>query len=145
MMDVFRCLHLRIAAAFLKNNEMLHRREIREEGVIRNAFPDIPVSWICGEDCARIAVAALLSPEKFADGPAVYPGSPHQYTQTEIADTIGGFIGKSLRYESLSKQVWHDSIVTSSVGDRRVNADMAHHIASVAAALIRCRRSPPMR
>ena len=108
---------------------------------IRNAFPDIPVSWISGEDCARIAVTALLSPEKFADGPAVYPGSPHQYTQSEIADTIGRFIGKSLRHESLSIQVWQDRIVASSVGDRRVNADMAHHIASVAAAL---HQMPPL-
>ena len=39
----FKCLHLRIAAAFLENIEMLHRHDIEGDGVIRNAFPDIPM------------------------------------------------------------------------------------------------------
>ena len=131
----FKCLHLRIAAAFLENIEMLYRQDLEGDGVIRNAFPDIPMSWIAGEDCARIAVAALLNPEKFAGGPAVYPGSPYQYTQSELAGIVGDFLGRKLRHECISKEAWQERIMAFSAKDPRLNADMAGHISSVAAAL----------
>jgi hypothetical protein len=65
-----------------ENLEVLHRAEIENEGVIRNSFTDIPVSWIASEDAARVAVAALLHPEKFGSDTAVYPGAPMQYNRT---------------------------------------------------------------
>ncbi|OQW69715.1 MAG: hypothetical protein BVN33_18020 [Proteobacteria bacterium ST_bin13] len=131
----FNCLHLRIAAAFLENIEMLHGREIQDEGVIRNAFPDIKVSWILGEDAARVAAAALLTPEKFAQGPAIYPGSPYQYTQSEIAKIVGGFLGKPVRFEAISVDMWRDRIIGLARSDDRLNADMAAHISAIAGAL----------
>lgn len=131
----FDCLHLRIAAAFLENIEMLHGREIAEEGVIRNAFPDIKVSWILGEDAARIAAAAILTPEKFGEGPAIYPGSPHQYTQPEIAGIVSNFLGKPVRFEAISVDAWRDRIAVLAQDDDRLNADMASHISAVAGAL----------
>lgn len=131
----FDCLHVRIAAAFLENIEMLHGREIREEGVIRNAFPDVKVSWILGEDAARVAAAALLTPERLPAGPAVYPGSPHQYTQSEIAGIIGGVLGKPVRFEAIPVDRWRARIIELATGDDRLNADMAAHISAVAGAL----------
>ncbi|UPK28605.1 NmrA family NAD(P)-binding protein [Bradyrhizobium sp. 195] len=139
----FECLHLRIAAVFIENLEMLHRGDIRRDGIVRNAFPDIPVSWIAGEDCARIAVAALLTPEKFEGGPAVYPGSPHQYTQSELFGIVGDFLGLKLRHECISQQAWRDHLIALSAGDSRMNADMAGHISSVSAALKQMKPLPP--
>ncbi|WGR93664.1 NmrA family NAD(P)-binding protein [Bradyrhizobium sp. ISRA443] len=131
----FNCLHLRIAAVFLENIELCHRADIEGEGVVRNAFPDIPVSWITGQDCASIAVAALLTPEKFEGGPAVYPGSPHQYTQSELVGIIGEFLGRKLRYESISMEAWRERLMPIVARDSRLNEDMVRHISSVAAAL----------
>lgn len=139
----FGCLHLRIAAAFLENIEMLHGQEILEQGVIRNAFPDIKVSWILGEDAARIAAAALLTPERFPDGPAVYPGSPHQYTQSEIARIVGAVLGKPVRFEAIPVDRWRDRIIEIARGDHRLNADMAAHISAVAGALHAMPALPP--
>jgi uncharacterized protein YbjT (DUF2867 family) len=139
----FQCLHLRIAAAFLENIEMLHKDDIWGDGVVRNAFPDIPVSWITGEDSARIAVAALLTPEKFDVGPAIYPGTPHQYTQTELAHAIGAYLGRELRHECITKEAWRDRIAARSRKDPRLNADMAGHISAVAAALHQMKPLPP--
>src|SRR5260370_36438251 len=79
------CLHLRIAAVFFENIEMFHRREIVDEHIMLNSFEDIPVSWMAGEDAARIAVAAPLHPEKFGKETAVYPGAPQQHTQSQHA------------------------------------------------------------
>jgi hypothetical protein len=93
------------------------------------------VSWIAGEDCARIAVAALLNPEKFEVGPAVYPGSPYQYTQSELFGIVGDFLGIKLRHECISKEAWCDRLIALSAKDPRMNADMVGHISSVAAAL----------
>jgi uncharacterized protein YbjT (DUF2867 family) len=131
----FECLHLRIAAVFIENLEMLHRVDIRRDGIVRNAFPDTPVSWIAGEDCARIAVAALLTPERFEGGPAVYPGSPYQYTQSELFGIVGDLLGLKLRHECISQEAWCNHLIALSAKDPRINADMAGHISSVAAAL----------
>jgi uncharacterized protein YbjT (DUF2867 family) len=129
------CLHLRIAALFFENLELLHRAEIENEGAIRNAFSDIPISWLSGEDAARVAVAALLYPERFGTDTAVYPGAPVQYTQSDIARIIGGYLGRTLRHENISREAWRDSIVELSAIDDRVSPDMAGHISAVAASL----------
>jgi uncharacterized protein YbjT (DUF2867 family) len=40
----FSCLHLRIAALFFENLELLHRDDILGDGVILNSFPDIALN-----------------------------------------------------------------------------------------------------
>jgi uncharacterized protein YbjT (DUF2867 family) len=129
------CLHLRIAALFFENLELLHRAEIENEGVIRNAFADVPISWLLGEDAARVAVAALLHPERFGNDTAVYPGAPVQYTQSDIARIVGSYLGRTLRHERILREAWRDSIVELSAVDNRVGPDMAAHISAVAASL----------
>jgi len=131
----FTCLHLRIAAVFFENLELLHRAEIEHEGVIRNSFTDIPVSWIASEDAARVAVAALLHPGKFGSDTAVYPGAPMQYTQSDIARIVGAYLGRTLRHENISREAWYHSIVELCATNDRVNPDMAGHISAVAASL----------
>jgi uncharacterized protein YbjT (DUF2867 family) len=131
----FSCLHLRIAAVFFENIEMLHRDEIESDGVIRNSFADIPVSWIAAEDAAGIAAVALLHPERFEGQTAIYPGAERQYTQTEIAEIIGRHLGRPIRHETISKQSWQERIVRLNGTDARVGADMAAHISAVAASL----------
>ena len=59
------CIHLRIAAMFFENLDLLHSRDIAGDGVIRNSFPDLPINWIAGVDAGKLAVAALLQPERF--------------------------------------------------------------------------------
>ncbi len=131
----FSCLHLRFAAVFFENLELLHRAEIQGEGVIRNSFADIPVSWLASDDAARVAVAALLHPERFGSDTAVYPGSPVQYTQSDIARIVGAYLGRPLRHEKISREAWHNNIVKLSAVDDRVSDDMAGHISAVAASL----------
>jgi uncharacterized protein YbjT (DUF2867 family) len=131
------CLHLRIAALFFENLELFHRAEIENEGVIRNAFSDIPISWLSGEDAARVAVAALLYPERFGSDTAVYPGAPVQYTQSDVARIVGDYLGRTLRHEIVSQEAWRDSIVGLGSTDDRVSPDMAAHISAVAASLAR--------
>lgn len=139
----FQCLHLRIAAAFLENIVMLHTNDVRTDRIIRNSFPDIPVSWIMGADAARIATAAILHPERFAQGPAIYPGSPYQYKQSDIAQILGGFLNRKLSHETISAEAWRERIIELSAKDSRLNADMAAHISSVAAALEQMQPLPP--
>jgi uncharacterized protein YbjT (DUF2867 family) len=137
------CLHLRIAAAFFENIALLHAKDIQGDGVIRNSFPDRPVSWILGVDAARLATAALLHPDRFGSGSAVYPGSPYQYSQSDIARILGNFLGRKLSHQSIPKEVWQERIIGFAAEDSRLNADMAAHISSVAAALHRMQPLPP--
>ena len=129
------CLFLRIAAVFYENIELLHRHEIADEDVMRNAFEDFPVSWLSGEDAAGIAVEALLHPEKFGNEAAIYPGAPQQYTQSQVAEIIGRHIGRDIRHQTIPQAEWHARILQLSGRDPRISADMAGHISAVAANL----------
>lgn len=136
----FACIHLRIVALFFENLELLHRHDIEGDGVIRNAFADIPMGWMSGEDAGKLGVAALLHPERF-EGVAVYPSAEVQLTPAEIADEIGAVLGRALRHETISREAWRDRLVALSARDGRINADMAEHISAVAASI---RRSTPL-
>ncbi len=129
------CLSLRIAGVFFENIELLHRSEIKSDRAILNAFTDIPVNWLAGEDVARFAVEALVHPEKFGDQTAVYPGSPEPYTQSQVAAAISDFLGESVRHRTISQSEWHDRILELTKHDVRISRDMAGHISAVAAHL----------
>jgi uncharacterized protein YbjT (DUF2867 family) len=132
----FSCLYLRIAAFFFENLELLHRADIEGEGVIRNSFSDVATSWIAGEDAAKLAVAALLHAERFGAKTAVYPSGGYQYTHAEIAQILGGHLGRTLRHETISREAWQKRLLALSAHDDRITADMADHI-SVLGATIR--------
>ena len=128
-------LCLRIAGVFFENLELLHGREIAQESVMLNAFPDIPVNWVSGADVARLATEALLRPEKFGARTVVYPGSTEQYTQSEVAGLIGDFLGRRIEHRTISETEWCERIIRLAAHDPRISADMARHISAVAANL----------
>jgi uncharacterized protein YbjT (DUF2867 family) len=84
------CIHLRIAALFFENLELLHSEDILGDGVIRNSFPDLPMNWISGEDAGKLAIAALRFPERFGDKSAIYPtGSENSRTVKSPRLSVG--------------------------------------------------------
>ncbi|MDT7619947.1 MAG: hypothetical protein QOF99_848 [Pseudonocardiales bacterium] len=55
-------VHLRIAAFFMENLLYVHGAQIREHGVIRNAFGDYPAPWVAGADVGAMAAAVDRHP-----------------------------------------------------------------------------------
>jgi len=129
------CIHLRIAALFFENLELLHGEEILGDGVIRNSFPDLPMNWIAGEDAGKLAIAALRFPERFGDRTAVYPTGTEKFSHSEVAGIIGRHLGRSLRHETVSVEAWQKRLIELSQQDKRINLDMARHISAVGASM----------
>jgi uncharacterized protein YbjT (DUF2867 family) len=131
----FSCLHLRVAAFFFENLGLLHGADIRGDGVLRNAFADVPFSWMAGEDAGKLAAAALLHPDRFGDQTAVYPTGGDCLSHADIADLLGKRLGRPLRHETISQQAWEARLLERMPQDARLNADMARHICSLAAVM----------
>ena len=131
----FDCLHLRIAALFLENLDLLHRADILGDGVIRNSFGDVAMNWMSGADAGRLAAAALLHPERFGEARAVYPTGDQRLTHAEVAAVIGRHLGRDLRHETVAPEVWRDRLIGLAEKDARISADMAAHISAIGAAL----------
>jgi uncharacterized protein YbjT (DUF2867 family) len=129
------CLHLRVAAFFFENIELLHRTEILNEGVIRNSFGDFKVSWMAGEDAGKLAVSALMHPERFSGKTAIYPTGGERFSHAEIAEVIARYLGKAVRHETLPAEAWETRILALASGDSRINAGMARHISSLGASV----------
>jgi uncharacterized protein YbjT (DUF2867 family) len=129
------CIHLRIAALFFENLELLHGEDILGDGVIRNSFPDLPMNWIAGEDAGKLAIAALRFPERFGDKTAVYPTGTEKFSHSEVAGIIGRHLGRSLRHETVSVEAWQTRLMELSQQDKRINLDMARHISAVGAGM----------
>ena len=129
------CIHLRIAALFFENLELLHREDILGDGAIRNSFPDLPMNWISGEDAGKLAIAALRFPERFGDKTAIYPTGSEKFTHGEVAGIIGRHLGRSLRHETISGEAWQTRLMELSEHDGRISLDMARHISAVGASM----------
>jgi uncharacterized protein YbjT (DUF2867 family) len=127
------CLHLRIAALFFENIDLLHRSEILEDGVIRNSFANIKVGWMAGEDAGKLAVSALLHPERFSGRTAVYPSGGERFSHAEIAEILEQHLGRSIRHETISAESWRTRLLAIASKDSRVNAAMAGHISALGA------------
>jgi uncharacterized protein YbjT (DUF2867 family) len=127
------CIHLRIAALFFENLELLYSEDILGDGVIRNSFPDLSMNWISGEDAGKLAIAALRFPERFGDKTAVYPTGSEKFTHSEVAGIIGRHLGRSLRHETISAEAWQTRLMELSKHDGRISLDMARHISAVGA------------
>lgn len=128
-------VNLRVAALFAENIELLHGREIVEEGLMRNSFGDAPISWITGDDAGKLAVAALLHPERLNGETTIYPSGGAQFSHGEIASVLSKKLGKPVRHETVSRREWADRLIRQSALDDRLNPDMADHIAAVGLAL----------
>lgn len=120
---------------FFENLELLHRDDILGDGVIRNSFPDVSMNWIAGSDAGKLAVSALLHPERFGDKPAVYPTGSEKFTHAEVAGMIGRHLGRDLKHETISAEAWQQRIVTLGQHDDRISMDMALHISTVGATM----------
>ena len=126
-----RCIILRIAALFFENLVLLHTRDILDDGVIRNSFPNLPINWISGQDAARLAVAALLHPERFQDQSTVYPSGSANHTHGDVARIVGQHLHRQLRHETVSPQAWANRIAGRASVDTRLSTAMGQHIATV--------------
>jgi uncharacterized protein YbjT (DUF2867 family) len=129
------CIHLRIAALFFENLELLHRTDILGDGILRSSFPNLPMNWISGEDAGKLAIAALRFPERFGDKTAVYPTGTETFSHSEIAGIIGRHLGRSLRHETVSAEAWQTRLMELSQQDKRISLDMARHISAVGAGM----------
>jgi uncharacterized protein YbjT (DUF2867 family) len=129
------CIHLRIAAVFFENLHLLHGAEIFEEGRIRNSFPDVPVHWMSGKDAGKLAVAALLHPDRFGAGGTVYPTGGENYTHRQVASILSDYLGRVVVHETITADSWRSRLIALSEKDDAINSDMAGHISAVGASL----------
>lgn len=134
-------INLRIAALFAENIDLLHGHDLVEGGVLKNTFGDLPLSWITGDDAGRLAVAAMLHPERLKGETTIYPSGGAQVSHGEIAQALSEKLGRAIRHETVSRREWADSLNMRSLVDGRLNPDMADHISAVGVAL---RRTIPM-
>jgi uncharacterized protein YbjT (DUF2867 family) len=131
----FSCIYLRIAAIFFEDIDLLHGAEILAEGRMRNSFHDVPVHWMSGKDAGKLAVAALLHPNRFGAGGAVYPTGHENYTNSQVAAILSLHLGRTVLHETISAEAWRNSLIALSKKDDAINVDMANHIAAVGGSL----------
>lgn len=127
----FDTLNLRVAAIFAENLDLLHGHEIHGEGAIRNTFRDVPLSWMTGEDAGRLAVAALLHPERAGGARTLYPSGGTVVSHAQIAAALSEKLGRPIRHETIARADWIERLLARREADERVNADMAAHISAV--------------
>ena len=131
----FETLNLRIAALFTENIDLLHGHEIHGDGIIENAFGDVPFSWITGEDAARLAVAALLHPERAGQERTIYPSGGPPASHGEVARALSEKLGRPVQHRTISRRDWADRLVALGQTDGRINPAMAAHISAVGFAI----------
>ncbi|WP_263358627.1 NmrA family NAD(P)-binding protein [Acidicapsa ligni] len=132
----FDCIILRVAAWFFENLELLHRQEIFGDGVLRSSCRDIPLNWMAGVDAAKLAVFALLQPERFAPKATYfYPTGDDKMTYSEAAAIVGRHLGRKLTYETVSADAWYAHLMELSRSDRRITDGLARQVSIVGASL----------
>lgn len=128
-------INLRVAALFAENIDLLHRDDILHDGVLRNSFTDVPLSWITGEDAGKLAVAAILHPERLNGERTIHPTGGAQVSHPEIAQALSKWLGRPIRHETVPRKDWADRLVQLSLADGRLSPEMAEHISTVGIAL----------
>ena len=125
---------LRVAALFYENVLVLHGHEIRQTGRFANSFGTGPAPWISGRDAADLAVAALVSPERFADAKVSYPPGSTLLSHVEVAEVISAETGRAVEFEPVSQRDWQARLeATANDSPGVVNTAMAQHISAVGA------------
>ncbi|MFI0538623.1 NmrA family NAD(P)-binding protein [Streptomyces sp. RP5T] len=132
-------VHLRIEAFFLENLLQVHGRQMREKGVIRNAFGDFPVAWIAGADVGAMA-AALLTDRTLADGRTLIAGPTFLMAYAQVAGTISEVTGHRVVYEEITADQWRGEMIADAEAQGRPNPRGAAHLAAQAVSL---RAKPP--
>ena len=89
-----------IQAAGFMSNALGWSDAIREEGVLRSSTGKGKIAFIHPDDIADVATAALTT--RNHDGQSLVITGPEALSYGEMAATIGGAIGKRVRFEELS-------------------------------------------
>ncbi len=82
---------------------------IRERGVLRTSTGQGKIAFIHPDDIADVATAALVTRDH--DGQALVITGPLALSYGEMAATIGGAIGKRVRFEEISDQQAYAGVV----------------------------------
>lgn len=128
---------LRVGGVFFENLTAAHAAQIRDTSRFANSFGDADVPWISGLDAARLVTAAILRPELFAGKAIHYPPGAEAKTHSEVASLLSSTLGRSIRFEAISRATWQRDLETLSEREEEtvVNPDMAKHIPAVGEAL----------
>lgn len=98
-----------IQSAGFMCNALGWSHSIRERGVLRTSTGQGKIAFIHPDDIADVATAALITPDH--DGQSVVITGPEALSYFEMATTIGGAIGKRVRFEEISDQEAHADVV----------------------------------
>lgn len=89
-----------VQPAGFMSNALGWSRSIRERGVLRTSTGHGKIAFIHPDDIADVAVAALTTGEHA--GHSLVITGPEALSYAEMAATIGGVIGKRVRFEEIS-------------------------------------------
>jgi uncharacterized protein YbjT (DUF2867 family) len=85
---------------FATNTLWWWQRPIRDEGVVRNPYPDSQTAPVHEQDLAALAVAALTRPGHRRQAYTVY--GPESLTLRRQVEHIGDAIGRTIRFEVIA-------------------------------------------
>jgi uncharacterized protein YbjT (DUF2867 family) len=128
----FRCAHLR-GGFFYENILLFSEATILQDGLIENSFGDGSMTWMAGEDMARVAATMLTQrPEMWPaleDATQVlWLSGPQRLNFTVVADVISKVLGQPVRYRPISDEAWKEQLL----GNPKVNPAMADHLSGLA-------------
>jgi uncharacterized protein YbjT (DUF2867 family) len=98
-----------IQAAGFMSNVLGWSDSIRKGGVLRSSTGKGKIAFIHPDDIADVATAALTT--RTHDGQSLVITGPEALSYGEMAATIGGAIGKRVRFEELSDEQAHADVV----------------------------------
>ncbi len=98
-----------LQSAGFMSNALGWSHSIRERGVLRTSTGQGKIAFIHPDDIADVATAALLTRDY--DGQSVIITGPEALSYGEMAEAIGGAIGKRVRFEEISDQQAYESVV----------------------------------
>ncbi|MGI5323778.1 NAD(P)H-binding protein [Actinomadura nitritigenes] len=85
---------------FATNTLWWWQRPIRDEGVVRNPYPDAQTAPVHEKDMAALAVTALTRPGHRRQAYTVY--GPQSLTLRQQVEHIGEALGRTIRFETIS-------------------------------------------
>jgi uncharacterized protein YbjT (DUF2867 family) len=103
---------VRIMAFFHENLDAFHAENIKVRNVMRDAYGWGPISWMSSADSSDVVLDAMLHPQKYEKPLAMVSGT-EIYTETEIAEMVSNFLGRTIRYEHISPEEFHKDLTAN--------------------------------
>jgi uncharacterized protein YbjT (DUF2867 family) len=100
---------IRIMAFFHENLDAFHSESIVSRSVMSDAYGWGPISWMSSADSADIVLDAMLHPDKYKKPLALVSGT-EIFTETEIAAMLTRLLGRTIRYEQVSPEAFHEEL-----------------------------------